>query len=124
MKPESRGAGVAQRLEAVEGGANLSIDGTQRRLQRPVKAERQKEKYSGKKKTPTDKNTLSVNENTKKVVYSSPTAEGKKHDKRLAEESNISYPTNATLTKETAFQKYEPKGVLTGQPKKKSEAVS
>ena len=52
------------------------------------------------------------------------TVEGKKHDKKLAEESHISYPKNATLTKDTAFQKYEPEGVLTGQPKKKSEEVN
>ena len=124
MKPERDGRQVAQRIEAVEGGANLSIDGTERRLQRPLNVERQKEKYSGKKKTHTDKNILLVNENTKKVVYLSATVEGKKHDKKLAEESHISYPKNATLTKDTAFQKYEPEGVLTGQPKKKSEEVN
>jgi hypothetical protein len=119
MKPERRGADVADGIEARSGGANLSIDGTERRLQRPVNAERQKQKYSGKKKTHTDKNILLVNENTKRVVYLSATVEGKKHDKKLADESKISYPKNATLTKDTAFQKYEPKGVLTAQPKKR-----
>ncbi len=118
MKPEREGKQVAQRIEAVEGGANLSLDGTERRLQRPVNIDKQKQKYSGKKKTHTDKNLLLVNENTKKVVYLSPTVEGKKHDKKLADESQIRYPKNASLTKDTGFQGYEPKDVVTQQPKK------
>ncbi len=77
------------------------------------------EKYSGKKRAQTDKNLLLVNENTRKVVYLSPTVEGKKHDKKLADESKISYPKNASLTKDTGFEGYEPKDVVTGQPKKK-----
>ena len=92
---------------------------TERRLQRPVNKEKQQEKYSGKKKTHTDKNILLVNENTMKVVYLSPTVEGKKHDKKLADESRISYPRNASLTKDTGFQGYEPEGVLSEQPKKR-----
>ena len=82
MTPEGDSKQVAQRIEAGEGGANLSVDGTERRLQRPVNKDKQKEKYSGKKKTQTDKNLLLVNENTKKIVYLSPTVEGKKHDKK------------------------------------------
>ncbi len=118
MAPERDGQKVAILLEAVEGGANLSLDATERRLQRPVNIDKQKEKYSGKKKAHTDKNLLLVNENTKKVVYLSPPVEGKKHDKKLADESKISYPTNASLTKDTGFEGYEPKDVVTGQPKK------
>jgi hypothetical protein len=118
MTPERDGKQVAQRIEAVEGGANLSLDGTERRLQRPVNIDKQKQKYSGKKKTHTDKNLLVVNENTKKVVYLSATVEGKKHDKKLADESKIRYPKNASLTKDTGFEGYEPKEVVTQQPKK------
>ena len=119
MKPEREGKKVAESIEAVEGGANLSLDASERELQRPVNIKKQKEKYSGKKKTHTDKNLLLVNENTKKVVYLSPTVEGKKHDKKLADESHIRYPKNASLTKDTGFQGYQPEGVLSEQPKKK-----
>jgi DDE superfamily endonuclease/Helix-turn-helix of DDE superfamily endonuclease len=119
MKPEREGKQVAVLIEAREGGANLSLDASERELQRPVEAKKQAEKYSGKKKTHTDKNLLLVNENTGKVVYLSPTVEGKKHDKKLADESQISYPRNASLTKDTGFQGYEPKGILTEQPKKR-----
>lgn len=119
MKPEREGNRVAALIEASEGGANLSLDASEREIQRPVDAKKQAEKYSGKKKTHTDKNLLLVNENTSKVVYLSPTVEGKKHDKKLADESQISYPKNASLTKDTGFQGYEPEGILTEQPKKR-----
>lgn len=118
MKPARAGKQVATLIEAGEGGANLSLDASERELQRPVNIEKQKRKYSGKKKTHTDKNLVLVNENTSKVVYLSATAEGKKHDKKLADESRISYPANASLTQDTGFQGYQPKGVVVQQPKK------
>ena len=52
------------------------------------------------------------------MVYLSPTVEGKKHDKKAADEAAIHFPTNATRGKDTGFQGYEPAGVLTNQPKK------
>ena len=124
MKPEHRGKKVAALIEAGEGGANLSIDASEREIQRPVNLKKQKTKYSGKKKTHTDKNMLLVNGNTSKVIYLSATAEGKKPDKKLADESQISYPQNASLTKDTGFQGYEPEGVLSEQPKKRCEGKS
>ena len=47
MTPERDGKQVAQRIEASEGGANLSVDGMERGLQRPVNRDKEKEKYSG-----------------------------------------------------------------------------
>jgi len=85
MKPERNAGRVAESLEAVAGGANLSLNGTERRIQRPLDEQQQREKYSGKKKkTHTEKNLLLMNENTRRVVYLSETVEGKKHDKKLA----------------------------------------
>lgn len=104
MKPEREGRHVASLIEASEGGANLSLDASEREIQRPVDVKKQAGKYSGKKKTQTDKNLLLINENTKKVVYLSETVEGKKHDKKLADESRISYPKQASLSKDTGFQ--------------------
>ena len=118
MKPERVGKKVADLIEASEGGANLSLDASERLLQRPVNDNKQREKYSGQKKTHTDKNLILVNENTKKVVYLSETVEGKMHDKKLADKSQISYPKNASLTQDTGFQGYEPKAVVVQQPKK------
>jgi hypothetical protein len=94
----------------------------ERRRQRPTNAAQQQEQYSGKKKTPTDKNLLLVNEHTDKVISLGPTVAGKTHDKQAADEAPMCYPTNATLDKDTGFQGYEPAGVLTRQPKKNPKA--
>jgi len=122
MKPVRKGAEVAVSIEGSAGGANLSLDAAERLLQRPVNEDKQREKYSGKRKTHTDKNLLLVNENTKKVVYLSATVDGKKHDKKLADESHISYPKNASLTQDTGFQGYQPAGVVVQQPKKNEKS--
>ncbi len=118
MKPMRKGAEVAASIEASEGGANLTLDAAERLLQRPVNEKKQRASSSGKRKTHTDKNLLLVNENTRRVVYLSETVEGKKHDKKLADKSCISYPKNASLTQDTGFQAYQPKEVLVQQPKK------
>lgn len=101
-----------------EPAPDLLIDGSERRRQRPKDAHQQAEAYSGKKKTHTDKNILLANAHSHKVVYLSPTENGKKHDKKIADEQAIAYPKGATLGKDTGFQGYEPEGVLTFQPKK------
>lgn len=59
-----------------------------------------------------------ANAHSRKVVYLSPTEMGKKHDKKLTDENSIAYLAGATLGKDTGFQGYESKGVLTLQPKK------
>jgi Helix-turn-helix of DDE superfamily endonuclease/DDE superfamily endonuclease len=101
-----------------------AIDGTERRRQRPLEAQRQKEHYSGKKKTHTDKNILLVHEITRKVADLGPTVAGTTHDQKAADEAEMTYPINATLDKDTGFQGYEPERVLTTQPKKSPKAKS
>jgi len=120
--PERDAAKVASNALVREGGTDLIIDGTERRLQRPQDAQEQKEHYSGKKKAHTDKNILLVNEHSRKVVYLSETVAGKTHDKKAADEAQIAYPLGATLSKDTGFQGYEPVGVLTQQPQKSHAA--
>ncbi len=60
-----------------------------------------------------------INEPTRTVVYLSQSYSGKTHDKKIADTEAIQYPPQATLTKDTGFQGYEPSGVLTYQPRKK-----
>ena len=124
MAPERDASRVATSPLALEGAPDMAIDGTERRRQRPTDAAQQKELYSGKKKTHTDKNLVLVNEHTTKVVYLGPTVAGKTHDKKAADAAQICYPTNATLGKDTGFQGYEPAGVLTRQPQKNRKARS
>jgi hypothetical protein len=119
--PERDGAAVAV-SPLLATAPELVIDGTERRRQRPVDATAQTEHYSGKKKAHTDKNILLVNEQTRQVLYLSPTVAGKTHDKKAADEAEIVYPPNATLDKDTGFQGYEPEGVLPRQPKKAARA--
>lgn len=116
--PERDASRVATSPLALEGAPDVVLDGTERRRQRPTDTVQQKEPYSGKKKTHTNKNLLLVNAHTNKVVYLGPTVAGKTHDKKVADAAQICYPTNATLGKDTGFQGYEPAGVLTRQPKK------
>src|SRR5712691_10433359 len=111
---------VATSALAVAGAPNLAVAGTERRRQRPRDAVKQKAHSIGKKKTHTDKNILLVNEHTGKVVSLGPTMPGKTHDKKAADEAPIASRPNTTLDKGTGFQGYEPAGVLTTQPKKKT----
>jgi len=124
VAPERDASRVATSPLALEGAPDMVIDGTERRRQRPTDAAQQKEQYSGKKKTHTDKNLVLVNDHTNKVVYLGPTVAGKTHDKKAADQAQICYPTNATLGKDTGFQGYEPAGVMTQQPKKNPKARS
>ena len=122
MSPSRDPAAVATDPLVNETAADLLIDGTERRRQRPQDAEQQRDHYSGKKKSHTDKNILLVNAQTKKVVYLSSTECGKTHDKKMVDQAPITYPTGATLSKDTGFQGYEPAGVSTVQPKKSPRA--
>jgi hypothetical protein len=124
MTPERNPHAVRGSILADESAPDLTIDGTERRRQRPKDAKKQAEHYSGKKKAHTDKNILLVNNHTKKVIYLSPTESGKKHDKKIADENGIVYPDVATLGKDTGFQGYELQGVITFQPQKSRKARS
>jgi len=113
---------LPQNLEKLlrdEEAEEITIDATERRCQRPKDNEKQKQYYSGKKKTHTVKNNLIVNNEDRKVKYLSKTCEGKKHDKKICDEEQPTYPEGITLNKDTGYQGYEPEGVVTRQPKKK-----
>src|SRR3990172_13030596 len=94
------------------------IDGTERRRQRPKQSEKQALHYSGKKKAHTDKNVIIATVKKKRISYLSKTYPGKTHDKKVADNEQISYPTHIALHKDTGFQGYEPKVRKTYQPKK------
>jgi len=121
-EPEREANALPSSALVQEGAPDLLLDGTERRRQRPQEAAQQRAHYSGKKKAHTDKNLLLVNEHTGKVAYLSPTLSGKTHDKKAVDEAALSFPSGATLSKDTGFQGYEPTGVLTSQPKKSRKA--
>lgn len=104
---------------AEDGEKNVIIDGADRKIQRPKDDEKQKEHYSGKKKAHTIKNNVVAGAEDRKVKYLSGTCEGKKSDKKLCDEENLTFPEEITLYKDKGFQGYEPEGTETRQPKKK-----
>jgi DDE superfamily endonuclease/Helix-turn-helix of DDE superfamily endonuclease len=100
-------------------GLEFIIDGSERPIRRPKDKERQKANYSGKKKRHTRKNNLITDKRTGKIKGLSPTVEGKRHDKRIADEQGEIFPRGSLLWKDTGFQGYEPQAVRPLQPKKK-----
>jgi len=94
------------------------IDGTERPINRPKDKAKQKRYYSGKKKAHTVKNNV-ITDRSGKVLYLSGTHEGKKHDKKIADEEGYCFPAGSKLLQDTGFQGYKPDSVTVLQPKKK-----
>ena len=115
--PARRPADLETLLAEVPELRLLVIDGVERPIRRPKNKDDQKQDYSGKKKAHRKKNLLISSE--KRVVYLGPTSAGSVHDKRLADESGLTYPPDALVVKDTGFQGYEPPDCDTLQPKKK-----
>ncbi len=95
-------------------------DGTERPIQRPKEEEKQKEFYSGKKKGHTVKNNVLADQDCK-VIYLTDTVSGKKHDKKLADESHYQLPEGSVLLQDTGFQGFSLEEVRIIQPKKKAK---
>ena len=93
-------------------------DGTERAINRPQDPEDQKLYYSGKKKQHTVKNDVLINE-TCKIYFLTDTVEGKKNDKKLADESGYRLPEGSVLAQDTGFQGFRLEGVAILQPTKK-----
>jgi len=102
-------------------GLEFIIDGTERPIRRPKDKKRQETHYSGKKKRHMVKNNVVSDKRTCKIKVLSETCEGKKHDKKLADEQDIPFPEGSKLWKDTGFQGYEPEHITTYQPMKKSK---
>lgn len=56
---------------------------------------------------------------TCKILFVTKTVEGKKHDKKLADESNYLLPGGSRLAQDTGFQGFKPEDIIILQPKKK-----
>jgi len=94
------------------------LDGTERPIQRPTEAERQRHHYSGKKKRHTVKNTV-VADSTRRIVFLGETVEGKRHDKTAAEDDAPPFPAESRAGADSGYQGYHPDGVTVTTPIKK-----
>lgn len=115
--PERRPANLEAVLSACP-SLEFLTDATERPINRPKDKEKQQTYYSGKKKTHSVKNVI-ITERGGKVVYLSGTHEGKKHDKKIADEEDYRFPPGSKLLQDTGFQGFQPEGVIIVQPKKK-----
>jgi hypothetical protein len=106
-------------LLAEEEEEEVVIDGAERRRQRPSDNEEQQAYYSGKKKTHTVKNILIVGREDREVKYLGQTHAGKKHDKKIVDEEEPTFPAGMVVYQDLGFQGYAPAGVEVRQPKKK-----
>lgn len=109
---------VAELHLAPEKGQIFFQDGTERPIQRPKNQEIQGFFYSGKKKRHCIKNNVLVNQQAK-ILLLTPTCEGKKHDKKIADETNLVLPEESSLYQDTGFQGFALSGVTIIQPTKK-----
>jgi hypothetical protein len=116
--PARRATEIEALLEACP-ELEFMIDGTERPVRRPKDAEAQRAKYSGKKKRHTVKNNVITEKRTGKIKGLSATVDGRTHDKRVADEHELSFPEGSKLWQDTGFQGYAPEGVIIIQPKKK-----
>ena len=116
--PARKTRDVQQVLESCP-GLEFILDGTERPIRRPKDKKRQETHYSGKKKRHTIKNNVVSDKRTRKIKVLSETCEGKKHDKKLADEQDIPFPEGSSLWKDTGFQGYEPEQITSYQPTKK-----
>lgn len=106
------------RLEQ-ENSQDYGIDGTERRINRPVDQDAQRFFYSGKNHCHTLKNNIVAGLDDRQIKGLSDTYEGKKHDKKICDEENTRLPEGRDLYRDTGFQGHEIIGVNIHQPKKK-----
>lgn len=77
------------------------LDGTERRLPRPVHAGRQRRYYSGRKKQHTLKNVLVTAGG--RVRWCSPTVPGRRHDRAVAKTARLRLPKEVTVLADSGF---------------------
>ena len=105
--------------QEIIGEAKLLLhDGTEREIPRPIDADLQKDRYSGKKKKHTVKNAVIITACCL-ILYVSRTFSGRVHDKTIADTA-YSIPAGYTLVQDSGYQGYQPEGVKIIQPLKKS----
>ena len=110
-------------LLQLKGQSLFFHDGTERPILRPSAPEQQRLYYSGKAHAHTVKNNLLI-DLTCRVLFLTPTLEGKMHDKKLADQTGYSLPKKSRLSQDNGFQGFSQDGVAILQPKKKPKGKS
>lgn len=94
-------------------------DGVERPVRRPKDDEKQKKRYSGKKKRHTRKNIILTNPNTTEVVFLGATQDGTMHDKKALDKEELTTDIPVTLGVDLGFEGLEIGNVRVALPWKK-----
>lgn len=118
--PERKLESIEQFLERFPAVREVIFDGTERPVQRPKDAEKQKAHYSGKKKRHTRKH-ITGSTRTKRVILLSKARAGKIHDKRQLDEADLvsNIPDEVTVEGDLGFQGLQNEFVNIHLPHKK-----
>lgn len=118
--PERKLESIEQFLERFPAVREVIFDGTERPVQRPKDAEKQKEHYSGKKKRHTRKH-ITGSTRTKRVILLSEARAGKIHDKRQLDEADLvsNIPDVVRIEGDLGFQGLQNEFVNIHLPQKK-----
>lgn len=101
--PDRHIRSIEEFLEKFPELKDVFIDGTERRVQRPISQKRRKKLYSGKKKTTTRKNVV-VSDEERRILVLSPTKTGRRHDKRLTDKMGAEHiPKEITTWTDTGL---------------------
>lgn len=104
--PTQKVRSVGQLLLVCPDLKEFIVDATERPINRPKDPSNQTHYYSGKKKRHTVKNQITVHPTTGRILSVSNTVEGKKHDKKLAEDDPtiLRAPPGAVGLADTGYQ--------------------
>lgn len=118
--PERKLESIEQFLAKFPEVREVIFDGTERPVQRPKDAEKQKEHYSGKKKRHTRKH-ITGSTRTKRVILLSEASAGKIHDKRQLDEADLvsNIPDLVRIEGDLGFQGLQNEFVNIHLPQKK-----
>lgn len=116
-KPARRVSDLRELLARQPDLTEVIVDGTERRLPRPVRADRQRRYYSGRKKRHAVKNVIVTAQG--KVRWCSRTRPARRHDKAVAEEDRLRLPEGVTVLADSGFAGLDPGGGTLITPWKK-----
>lgn len=118
--PERKIESIEQFLERFPDVKEVIIDGTERRVQRPKDADKQKDCYSGKKKGHTRKH-ITGSTRKKRIILLTQARGGKIHDKRQLDEAEVveNIPDQVSIEGDLGFQGLQNEFVNIRLPHKK-----
>ena len=104
---------------------DVFTDAFERRVQRPKDKKKNKKLYSGKKKTHTRKSLIVTDEN-KKVLLISPTKQGRRHDKRIADKVNLTgtIPDSVCIWADSGFTGLKHKNTMIAKKARKNRPLT